>query len=180
MGGCAPPAVLDVLQPRPRASTCRSSPWHSRAGWQKARRKTKPNATLPPDCANAAFINKAALSCPLGRFLLEQSMDAAITDEAMLTRFRAALDDMYGANLERVVLFGSRARQDAGPDSDYDIAVFLKTLPDRWAELDRLAVLGVRFFDETGAMFEAKPYLTSAYDDHSPLMHEVRREGRDI
>jgi hypothetical protein len=72
------------------------------------------------------------------------------------------------------------ARQDAGPDSDYDIAVFLKTLPDRWAELDRLAVQGVRFFDETGAMFEAKPYLTSAYDDHSPLMHEVRREGRDI
>ncbi len=126
MGGCAPPAVLDVLQPRPRASTCRSSPWHSRAGWQKARRKTKPNATLPPDCANAAFINKAALSCPLGRFLLEQSMDAAITDEAMLTRFRAALDDMYGANLERVVLFGSRARQDAGPDSDYDIAVSSK------------------------------------------------------
>ncbi len=73
-----------------------------------------------------------------------------MTDEAVLARFRGALEAMYGAELERVVLFGSRARGDAGPDSGYDIAVFLKTLPDRWAEPDRLAVLAVRFFDETG------------------------------
>jgi predicted nucleotidyltransferase len=50
---------------------------------------------------------------------------------------------MYGNQLERVVLFGSRARGDARPDSDYDVAVFLKALPDRWAELDRLARLRV-------------------------------------
>jgi predicted nucleotidyltransferase len=61
-----------------------------------------------------------------------------------------------------------RARGDAGPESDYDIAVFLKTLPDRRAELDRLAALGVRFFDETGVWFDAKPYLLSAYVDQSP------------
>ncbi len=83
-----------------------------------------------------------------------------MTDEAVLARFRGALEAMYGAELERVVLFGSRARGDAGPDSGYDIAVFLKTLPDRWAEPDRLAVLGVRFFDETDGWFDAKPYLT--------------------
>lgn len=31
-------------------------------------------------------------------------------DDPVLDRFRAALDDMYGDRLERVVLFGSRAR----------------------------------------------------------------------
>ncbi len=76
-----------------------------------------------------------------------------MTDEAVLARFPAALEAMYGAELERVVLFGSRARAETGPDPDYDIAVFLKSRPDRWAELDRLAVLGVRIFDETGVWF---------------------------
>ena len=48
--------------------------------------------------------------------------------DPILTRFRAALDETYGERLERVVLFGSHARGDARPDSDYDIAVFLKDL----------------------------------------------------
>jgi predicted nucleotidyltransferase len=78
------------------------------------------------------------------------------------------------------VLFGSRARGDARPDSDYDVAVFLKTLPDRWTELDRLAKLRVYFLDETGAFFDAMPYAAAAYRDRSPLMHEIRQEGLDL
>jgi predicted nucleotidyltransferase len=101
-------------------------------------------------------------------------------DDPVLDRFRAALDDMYGDRLERVVLFGSRARGEARADSDYDVAVFLKSLPDRWAELDRLADLRVRFLDETGAFFDARPYPTTAYRDTTPLMHEIRREGLEL
>ncbi|MBZ6384145.1 nucleotidyltransferase domain-containing protein [Sphingomonas sanguinis] len=97
-----------------------------------------------------------------------------------LTRFRATLAELYGARLDRAVLFGSRARGDARPSSDYDVAVFLTSLPDRWAELDRLADLRVRFLDETGAFFDAKPYPASAWRDSSPLMHEIRREGVEL
>ena len=56
-------------------------------------------------------------------------------DDPVLARFRAAPDDIYGDQLERVVLFGSCARGDARPDSDYDVAVFLRDMPDRFAEL---------------------------------------------
>ena len=100
--------------------------------------------------------------------------------DPVLTRFRTTLSEIYGERLDRVVLFGSRARGEASPDSDYDLAVFLKTLPNRWIELDRLARLRVTFFDEAGAFFDAKPYLATAYNDHSPLMHEVRQEGIDL
>jgi uncharacterized protein len=100
--------------------------------------------------------------------------------DPILERFRAALEDMYGPRLDRAVLFGSHARSEARPDSDYDVAVFLKLLPDRWAELDRLAKLRVDFLDETDVFFDAKPYPAEAYYERSPLMHEIRRDGREL
>jgi predicted nucleotidyltransferase len=104
------------------------------------------------------------------------------TNDPVLVRLRKALNEMYGDRLERVVLYGSRARGDGRPDSDYDIAVFLKSLPnsERWAELDRLAMLRVELLDETGAFFDAKAYATDAYVERSSLMHEIRREGIDL
>ncbi|MFM8332362.1 MAG: nucleotidyltransferase domain-containing protein [Candidatus Methylumidiphilus sp.] len=96
---------------------------------------------------------------------------------AVLAKFRAALEQLYGDRIERVVLFGSQARGDARPDSDYDVAIFLRSLDDRWAELDKLAHLRVSFLDETGVFFDALPYPAAAYQDRTPLMHEIRREG---
>ena len=54
-------------------------------------------------------------------------MPTPALDDPILTRFRAALDKIYGDRIERVVLFGSRARGDAHEDSDYDVAVLSKT-----------------------------------------------------
>jgi len=107
-------------------------------------------------------------------------MAPATRNDPILERFRAAVTEIYGDRLERIVLFGSRARGDAEPDSDYDVAVFLRDMPDRMADLDRLAGLRLAFLDETGAFFDAFPYPASAYRDGSPLMHEIRREGRDL
>lgn len=107
-------------------------------------------------------------------------MSPAVANDPVLARLRAALIGLYGARLERVLLFGSRARGEARPQSDYDVAVFLEPLDDRWAELDRLADLRVRFLDETGAFIDAKPYPARAYLDATPLMHEIRREGLEL
>jgi uncharacterized protein len=103
-----------------------------------------------------------------------------LTSDALLGRFRTALHEIYGTRLDRVVLFGSRARGDAREDSDYDVAVFLKSMPDRWEELDRLALLRVVLLDETGVFLDAKPYAAAACSEQSPLMHEIRRDGLDL
>jgi len=61
------------------------------------------------------------------------------TTDPILLKFRAVLDEVYGERIERVVLYGSRARGDAHLELDYDVAVFLTDLTDRWNEIDRIA-----------------------------------------
>ena len=98
----------------------------------------------------------------------------------MLARFRAALGDLYGERIERVVLYGSRARGDYRADSDYDVAVFLDGFESRWAEMNRLADLRLDMLDKTGAFFQPLPYRAGTWADRTPLMHEVRREGVEL
>ena len=108
-------------------------------------------------------------------------MSSAVIDDPILKRFRTALDEMYGDRLERVVLYGSRARGDAREDSDYDVAVFLRDMPDRWPELDRLADLGTRILGETGELINALAYPAGFYNDpRMPLMYAIRAEGIDL
>jgi len=107
-------------------------------------------------------------------------MDHGISNDPGVRRFRAALADTYGARLERVVLFGSRARGDFRPDSDYDIAVFIRE-PGRWFdEVVRLAGLGTDILLDTGAVISAKPFNARAYNEPLPLMREIRHEGIDL
>jgi predicted nucleotidyltransferase len=107
-------------------------------------------------------------------------MPASIAADPILKRFRAALDTLYGDRIERVVLFGSRARGDAREDSDYDVAVFLKGLADRWQEVDRIVPLVTDILYEDGAFIHALPHRAGSYEDRTPLMREIRREGIDL
>ena len=107
-------------------------------------------------------------------------MGNRISSDPVLSRFRAALVDAYGDRLERAVLFGSRARGDFRPDSDYDVAVFIRE-PGRWFdEVVRLAGLGTVILMDTGAVISAKPFPAGAYGEPLPLMREIRREGLDL
>lgn len=100
--------------------------------------------------------------------------------DPVLVRFRAALDALYGARIERVVLYGSRARGDARADSDYDVAVFLNDLIDRWGEVDRIIPVVTDIIEDTGAVIHARPYRAGSHREPTPLMHELRREGIDL
>ena len=104
----------------------------------------------------------------------------AKTADPVLSRFRTELNAIYGDRLERVVLFGSRARGDARPDSDYDIAVFLKDSGSFWQESGELARIETDILYDTGAVINALPFSHKAWLGPSPLMHELRREGRDL
>jgi predicted nucleotidyltransferase len=107
-------------------------------------------------------------------------MTTALTNDPVLIRFRKALEAMYGRRIERVVLFGSRARGDAWTESDYDIAIFLNDFHDRWREVDRIVPLVTDILYDEGAFIHAMPYRAGAYWERTPMMHEIRGEGVDL
>src|SRR5882757_1263666 len=101
-------------------------------------------------------------------------------DDPLLLRFRAALDEIYGQRLERVVLYGSRARGDAREDSDYDVAVFLHDLTNRWKEVDRIVDVETDILMDTGEIINAMVFAAGAYRERTGFMHEVRLDGIDL
>ena len=104
-----------------------------------------------------------------------------LIDDPVLVRFRRALDDIYGTRkIERVVLFGSRARGDARPDSDYDVAVFLNDPGELWDDLGNLSHITTAILNDTGAVISAKPFPAGAYRERSSLMQEIRADGLDL
>lgn len=102
------------------------------------------------------------------------------TADPVLRWFRAAINEVYGDRIERVVLYGSRARGDARPDSDYDVAVFLKQSGSFWEEAGRIAIVETDILYETGAVIHAIPFRADAIRSHTAFMRELRREGFDL
>lgn len=107
-------------------------------------------------------------------------MSASLLDDPILARFSAAVREAYGDRLERIVLFGSRARGDHRPDSDYDIAVFIHGDWALWDEIHSLCAITMDILDETGADVSAKPLQAGSYRERTIFMHELRKDGRDL
>ncbi len=107
-------------------------------------------------------------------------MALQITADPILTRLRAALNAAFGERIERLVLFGSRARGDARPDSDYDVALFLYDLADRWRVMHQLGEIETDILYDTGAPVQIMPYRDGHWRERTPLMHELRCDGVDL
>ncbi len=102
-------------------------------------------------------------------------------DPTVISEFKSALEQAYGERIERAVLYGSRARGDAKRDSDYDIAVFLKSMADLYDEIHALAAIQIKLLDKTGAHVHALPFAAGSWDHpSSPLMYEIRKDGVDL
>ena len=102
------------------------------------------------------------------------------TQHPAMRRFAAAVRALYGDRVERIVLFGSRARGDAREDSDWDVAVFLRGPLHWWGEVSRLSEISDDLLYDTGAVISAKPFPAGAYDNRTILMQEIRRDGINL
>ena len=135
------------------------------------------------------------------RRAIEFLVDEGLIDEEQAGRAVAELDDppvgggavdprrvaeavsadlraLYGDRLVAVVLYGSRARDDAHPESDIDLAVILDDMPSPWDELRRMDDLLWRHTLESGVTVSAMPISRGDWEDtRRPMVRSAKAEG---
>jgi predicted nucleotidyltransferase len=105
------------------------------------------------------------------------SEPATLGADPVLALFRRRLNEVYGNRVVSVVLFGSRARGDARPDSDYDVAVFLRDLRDPRLEADRLVDIEWEILCDLDAVVSAKAFAAEDRLRETLILETIREEG---
>lgn len=102
---------------------------------------------------------------------------ATLTDDPKLARIAVALREAFGMRLVSALLFGSRARGDHQPDSDYDVAVLLKNL-DREKDRETLWDLG----DSLGEPWTLQfwPMREDGLAERTTLAFNIRNEATPL
>jgi uncharacterized protein len=78
----------------------------------------------------------------------------------------------------RVILFGSHARGEAGPDSDVDLLVIVPRVEDHHGEVVRLQRLLAPLRLPADVIVVSEAHVEEWGDLPSTMLHEALREGR--
>ena len=102
--------------------------------------------------------------------------------EPILRKLRCQLNDILGARLEAVYLFGSQARGDARADSDIDILIVLREEPNYMELLEETApavcglslehdvVISPAFISKERFENERLPFILNVVQDYVRLV----------
>ena len=117
---------------------------------------------------------------------MEQLIDnrTAVANEAAAIRrvldlYRGLAHDRLGGALDRIVLFGSRARGDHRPDSDWDVAVFLRGKVTA-ADQRSVSAIGHDVMCETGALVQSVALPAERWYAEDEFSRRIRRDGVPI
>jgi len=98
--------------------------------------------------------------------------------ETILAELREGLEKLYGDRLVHLILYGSRARGDAEPDSDIDVMVVLKGPISHGQETRNTSDLRLSLSLEYDVLISFTYISEEQFAaEQSPLLINVRREG---
>jgi predicted nucleotidyltransferase len=104
-------------------------------------------------------------------------------ERAGLADFVARLRQRYGDDLQRVVLFGSKARADFDDESDMDILVVVRE-KDHWQCWDEITDLTSQLLLETGVNISALVCDVARYQwwavHRAPIYNSIQRDGVEL
>ena len=107
-------------------------------------------------------------------------MDMAELREMILQAIKEKLREV--APEARAVLFGSRARGDARPDSDWDLLIILDKPKIEPADFDRIVFPLYELGWENGQLFSIRLYTGSSWEKRyfTPFYKRIEEEGITI
>lgn len=97
-------------------------------------------------------------------------------DLTLVREFKRRAEEALPGRIVRVMLYGSRARGDARPDSDWDVAIFLDGMPTS-DEADILSDIGFDLMMAYGQHVQTVPIDAGRSPEHSSLVSNIEREG---
>lgn len=102
-----------------------------------------------------------------------------LANDPVLRRAKEGLQRIYGDRLAGVILYGSRARGDNRPDSDYDILALVEGLDPKKQWDPALHELMFDLFQMEPNEIEVNifPREASALQQRTIFMHNIREEG---
>ncbi|MBN1991544.1 MAG: nucleotidyltransferase domain-containing protein [Anaerolineae bacterium] len=98
-------------------------------------------------------------------------------NEEILDLFSEKMREELGSHLKEIILFGSRARGDFAPDSDYDCLLVMDKIPPETENI--ISDITGEFLYQYDALFfilpiPEKTYLRQKFD---PFLMNIRKEG---
>lgn len=109
---------------------------------------------------------------------LEECAQLSTAERAVLERFAAQAKEVLRDNLVSIVLFGSRARGEARPDSDVDLLLVVKDIKKALQALDALDEVVLDLLLEYGLLLAVIPVETAGFARQERLLYRIAsREG---
>lgn len=112
---------------------------------------------------------------------MEAAVRSDVRNDPVLARVKRDMMDLYGDRFEKLILYGSRARGDHRPDSDYDLIVVIKEPFNGWDEVRRIN-RAVAHFYEGGQYIDVNiiPYSAEELKKRTVFLWDVRKDGIEI
>lgn len=112
-----------------------------------------------------------------------QSARVRFPREVLLARIAADIRALFPGRVERLVLYGSRARGEArdegfAEDSDWDVAVFLRDRSNQ--DRNRVADWAYDLWLETGWDVQAQTFPERGWEERTIFMFGLRRDAVDL